>query len=381
VTGGYWRLEGECKSFFRSAPQFYSRASIPFSMHGQFVWYELTTPDVGAAQKFYPRFTGWGLQPFDKDYMMFTTGGTPIAGVFQLSEEMRQQGVPPNWMPYVEANNIDETAAKATSLGGRVVHGPMDVAGAGRLAILQDPQGATFGIYKSASPNAGAWDGTAVVGRFSWHELMTTDASAAFDFYRGLFGWDRNGEMDMGGGQMYSMYGTGEKMYGGMYNRTADMASMHPFWMIYIHVADVGKAVATAVKAGGTVHRPQMDIPGGSIAILGDPQGAGFALHHVNAQPVAASTASRPAAKKASKPAAKPASKPAAKKASKTVAKSAKKKTVAAKKSAKPAARKPAGKKPAKAATRLRAKAVKTKSAKPKAKAKPNVRAKARRRL
>jgi predicted enzyme related to lactoylglutathione lyase len=360
-------------------------------MHGQFVWYELTTPDVDAAQKFYPRFTGWGLQPFDKDYTMFTTGGTPVAGLFHLSDEMRQQGVPPNWMPYVEAANIDETAAKATSLGGRVLHGPIDVPGAGRLAVVQDPQGATFGIYKSAVPNNAGWDGTAVVGRFSWHELMTTDSAAAFEFYRSLFGWDRNGEMDMGGGQMYSMYGKGEKMYGGMFNRPAEMASMHPFWMIYIHVADVGKAVATAVKAGAVVHRPQMDIPGGSIAILGDPQGAGFALHHLSAQPAAATkTASKPAAKKASKPAAKKASKPVAKKAAKTAAKSAKKKTVAAKKSAakksasKSAAKKSAGKKPAKSAKLRRAKAVKTKSAKPKAKAKaksrPNVKAKGRRR-
>ena len=87
-------------------------------MHGQFVWYELTTPDVDAAKKFYPRFTGWGTQTFDNDYTMFTTGGVPIAGIFRLNDQMRQQGVPPNWMPYVESNNVDDTAAKATSLGG-----------------------------------------------------------------------------------------------------------------------------------------------------------------------------------------------------------------------------------------------------------------------
>jgi len=349
-------------------------------MHGQFVWYELTTPDVGAAQEFYPRFTGWGTQPFDKDYTMFTTGGVPIAGVFNLSDEMRQQGVPPNWMPYVEASNVDESAAKAASLGGRVLHGPVDVPGAGRIAVLQDPQGATFGIYKASNPNSGAWDGTAVVGRFSWHELMTTDHVAAFDFYRTLFGWDKNGEMDMGGGEMYSMWGKGETMYGGMYNRGAEMAGMHPFWMIYIHVADVAKAVASAVKAGATVHRPQMDIPGGSIAILGDPQGAGFAVHHVNAQPAAAKTASKPAAKKASKSVAKKATK-------KTVAKAATKKTVVAKKSAakKSAAKKSASKKATKAVKRPKAKTkTKTKASRPKAKAKskarPNVRAKGRRR-
>ena len=47
-------------------------------MHGQFVWYELTTPDVDAAIKFYPRFTNWGTQKFDENYTMFTTGGLPI---------------------------------------------------------------------------------------------------------------------------------------------------------------------------------------------------------------------------------------------------------------------------------------------------------------
>ena len=150
-------------------------------MHGQFVWYELTTPDVGAAQKFYPRFTGWGTQPFDNDYSMFTTGGVPIAGMFKLTDQMRQQGIPPNWLAYVETSDVDETAAKAAALGGKVIVGPQDIPGAGRYAVLEDPQGAKFGALKPGNPG-GAWDGTAVVGRVSWHELMTTDYVAAFQF-------------------------------------------------------------------------------------------------------------------------------------------------------------------------------------------------------
>ena len=31
---------------------------------------------------------------------------------------MRQQGVPPNWMPYVESSNVDETVRLATTLVG-----------------------------------------------------------------------------------------------------------------------------------------------------------------------------------------------------------------------------------------------------------------------
>lgn len=335
-------------------------------MNGQFVWYELTTPDVEAAQKFYPRVAGWGTQAFDRDYTMWTSGGVPIAGLLQLSEEMRQQGVPPNWMPYVESSNVDETAAKAVSLGGRVVHGPVDIPGTGRFAIVQDPHGAVFGVYRP--DNSGrAWDGTPVVGRFSWHELMTTDHAAAFEFYRALFGWEKTGEMDMGGGQTYLMFGQGGKMYGGIYTRPPEMAGMHPFWLLYIHVKDVAKAVAAATKAGATVHRPQMDIPGGAIAILGDPQGAGFAFHHANA-PV---PASKPAAKTSVRKAVKKAVKKAAKTAKKA-AKAVKKVVKAAKKTTKKAAPKKAAPRPK---ARRKAAARKTKSA-----SRPNARAKTKRR-
>ena len=333
-------------------------------MHGQYVWYELTTPDVDAAKKFYPRFTGWGTQRFDDDYTMWTTGGRPIGGLAHLSDDRRQQGVPPNWLAYVESDNVDATAAKAASLGGRVVHGPEDIPGGGRYVVLEDPQGATFGALKPGNPG-GAWDGTAVVGRFSWHELMTTDYVAAFQFYRDLFGWEKTSEMDMGGGQNYFMYGKGEKMYGGMYNRFGDMASMNPFWLVYIHVKDVGTAVTAATKAGGVVQRPQMDIPGGSIAILGDPQGAGFALHHANAPAAATKTAAttRTTAKKAAK---------AVKKAVKAVKKAAKKAATKVTKAVKKAV-----KKAPKPAARTRAKAKAKAKAKPRAKATRNTRAKA----
>jgi predicted enzyme related to lactoylglutathione lyase len=256
-------------------------------MHGQFCWYELSTPDVDASKRFYTRLTGWGTQAFDKNYNMFTTGGVPIAGVFRLDDAMRANGVPPNWMPYVESDNVDDTVAKAKSLGGKVVAGPDDIPGTGRFAVLRDPQGATFGVYRSTR-QSGGWDGKNVVGRFSWHELMTSDYQKAFDFYSSLFGWNRTSAMDMGGGNMYQMYGQGEAQYGGMFNKMPGMESMPPFWLVYIHVDDVGKAVETATKNGAFVQRERLEIPGGTIAILGDPQGAGFALHDTRSMPSAA---------------------------------------------------------------------------------------------
>jgi hypothetical protein len=286
-------------------------------------------------------------------------------------------------MPYVEANNVDETAAKAVSLGGKVMLGPNDIPGAGRFAVVQDPQGAVFGVYKSGNPTS-AWDGTPVIGRFSWHELMTTDYVAAFEFYKALFGWEKTGEMDMGGGQNYFMYGKGDQMYGGMFNATADMAGMHPFWLLYINVKDVSTAVATATKAGGTVQRPQMDIPGGSIAILGDPQGAGFALHHVNAQPAAAKPATKASGKTRAKTVRKAVKKAgkkvatAAKKAAKSVKTAAKKVakrvSTAAKRGKKAVTKKKAARRSAKAATRPKAKSKATRKAAPKSR--PNAKKK-----
>ena len=258
-------------------------------MHGQFVWYELTTPDVEGARRFYPSFTGWGTQQFDKDYTMWTTGGSPFAGIFRLGPELAQQGVPPNWMPYVETNSVDETAKQATAAGGRVVVPPQDIPGTGRFAVLADPHGATFGIYKSSTGSQAAWDGTPVLGRFSWHELMTTDHRVAYEFYRRLFGWEKTGEMDLGpqggvgggvDGNIYQMYGKGGKMFGGMYNRSAKMANVPPFWLCYINVKDVNKAVETAKQGGAKLENGPMEVPGGTwIAVLSDPQGAAFALH------------------------------------------------------------------------------------------------------
>lgn len=276
-------------------------------MHGQFVWYELTTPDVDAARRFYPPITGWGTQQFDKDYTMWTTAGVPFAGIFKLGPEQRQQGIPPNWMPYIEVNSVDETARKVSSLGGTVVVPPADIPGTGRFAVVRDPQGATFGVYKSNTASR-AWDGTPTLGRFSWHELMTTDYRKAFDFYRQLFGWEKTGEMDMGGGNPYFMYGMKGTMYGGMYTRPPEMASMSPFWMIYVNVKDVKKAVDIATKAGAYVRQPPMEVPGGMIAILGDPQGAAFAVHSGGS---ASATETKPFAKKKSKSASRPKAKAA----------------------------------------------------------------------
>jgi uncharacterized protein len=114
---------------------------------GVFVWDELGTTDVDGAQRFYEDVFGWttsDMGPEYGGYRIFNRGETGIAGLMALPDP----AIPPHWQPYVAVDDPDATASKSTELGGSTLVEPMDVDKVGRLAVLRDPQGATFGIIK-----------------------------------------------------------------------------------------------------------------------------------------------------------------------------------------------------------------------------------------
>jgi predicted enzyme related to lactoylglutathione lyase len=114
---------------------------------GVFVWDELGTTDADAAQRFYEEVFGWTTSDMGPDYggyRIFNRGETGIAGVMALPDD----SAPPHWQPYIAVDDPDGIAAKAAELGSTVLMEPMDVPKVGRLAVLRDPQGATFGIIR-----------------------------------------------------------------------------------------------------------------------------------------------------------------------------------------------------------------------------------------
>jgi predicted enzyme related to lactoylglutathione lyase len=135
----------------------------------------------------------------------------------------------------------------------------------------RDPQGASLAVFKPQE--AMAPHDTTKPGEISWNELITTDCEAGFKFYSELFGWKQTDEMDMGPAGKYKMYGQGDKMYGGMMNKTPDMP-MPPAWIYYINVDDVEGAIARATSKGGKkVFGPQGVPAAPRVAQLIDPQG------------------------------------------------------------------------------------------------------------
>ena len=208
-------------------------------------------------------------------------------------------GAPPHWMPYVAVPDVDATVRQAQGLGARVYVSPQDIP-EGRFAVLADPQGATFSVFKPAPAGSPPPDSDDVkVGGFSWHELVTTDWKRAWDFYRALFGWEHSSSMEMGPGNTYWMFkrGGGTTMLGGMYNKSAEAP---PHWLCYVLVPNADRAAETAARAGGKIVMGPMEVPGGDRIAGGlDPQGAAFAVHARAAQAV------RPPAKKKKAPAKK----------------------------------------------------------------------------
>ena len=126
-----------------------------YQTHGAFSWNELMTSDPAAALAFYTSLLGWTAQTMAMpggDYHVVKVGETSVGGVMSLPPEAKAGGMPPCWGSYVTVTDVDATTRKAVELGGKVVHGPQDIPGVGRMAVIVDPQGAALNVITYAPP-------------------------------------------------------------------------------------------------------------------------------------------------------------------------------------------------------------------------------------
>jgi predicted enzyme related to lactoylglutathione lyase len=305
-------------------------------VRGRFVWHELLTRDVPAAKKFYAALTGWKALPWplNPDYIVCHADPGPVAGMQAIGADMPAE-MPAHWLPYIGTRDVDGTADQAVRAGGSVVKPPDTLSGAGRYAVLKDPQGAIFAVLdpEKAHPEAEQ----PPLGDFTWHELATSDHEAAFAFYSSLFGWSVLQRMDMGANGVYLIFGWNGLQRGGIYTKSADWPAP-PNWVPYAHVPDVDAQFAWAKGEGARELFPPMEVPGGSrVAAIVDPTGAAFAIHTPPAAVTPAASAKPKARTKTkAKPKAKPKAKRKAKKNLVRAAKPARQKKVARKAAKKP---------------------------------------------
>jgi predicted enzyme related to lactoylglutathione lyase len=247
---------------------------------GTFCWIECATPDPAATKKFYSDLLGWGWRdvPMGEGgtYHIAELGGAEVAAMYQLSDEMKSQGVPPNWGTYVRVESADAAAKQAASLGGKVLMEPFDVMEHGRMAVLMDPIGAVFSVWQE-NKHIGVQK-LNEPGSFGWAQLNATDPAKAKPFYTGLFGWTVQDDANPMGG-VYTTWLKSDGPAGGMMGMPPGAEGAPSHWLVYWTVADTRASHAKAESLGAKTFVPPMDIPGMlTFSVLQDPQGVVFAL-------------------------------------------------------------------------------------------------------
>ena len=242
---------------------------------GDFVWYELLTSDVEAAQAFYANVVGWSIVDSGMTqmrYLLAQVGTRAVGGMMTFPPDCPSG--PPAWLCHIGVSDVDATVDRIVAAGGAVQRAPADIPGVGRFAVVADPQGATFMLFRGDGPPPADLPRTAS-GNVGWHELRTTDGERALAFYEDLFGWQRAVANDMGAMGVYRTFDVHGVWSGG----TMDLPNVPPHWGFYFNVDDVDAAAERIVAGGGQVVHGPLDVPGGNRVVMAtDPQGGHFAL-------------------------------------------------------------------------------------------------------
>ena len=233
---------------------------------GEFIWADVTTPDMAATTAFYGELFGWTAEAGPEEfggYSNFHLDGRKVCGVLP----MMAPGQPPAWTAYFCTDDSDKTNALVQDAGGTVIAPPMDVADLGRMAVYLDTTGVFFGTWQPGThlgaeiadePNA-----------LTWAELSTTDAPAAEAFYGTALGWTTRSD------QGYTEFQSDGRSTAGLMVPPEGAPSL---WLPYVATPDPAAKAAEAARLGGTVMVPATDFPGGRFAVVQDLHGATFGL-------------------------------------------------------------------------------------------------------
>jgi predicted enzyme related to lactoylglutathione lyase len=240
------------------------------------IWVDLGSPDIEASKAFYGTLFGWDAftipDPQAGGYTMLSKNGKLVAGLGPLFN----QDQPSAWSTYIAADDAAATAEAVRKAGGQVVMGPIDVMGAGHMAVFTDPAGAFISIWQSGEHKGAELFNEP--GSICWSELATRDMGAAKDFYSQVFGWGHETN-PMDGGEPYTVWKVGDRMIAGGTEMNGNYPEgVPPHWLTYFAIDDVDQGVRKVEQLGGRVIVPAMEIDPGRFSVVTDPHGAAFGI-------------------------------------------------------------------------------------------------------
>lgn len=158
---------------------------------GEFLWCDLGTFDVRNTLAYYRQRFDWDLKPEEfsdgSTYYYASSANDVTAGIYEMPEVYRQDGMPSFWMTYIGVDDIIASCELVEKLGGNVVLGPASFGRGAAIAMIEDPFGARFTFFTGSHLQARS--NKMVAGAHFWNELYVPDVDAAAVFYNAIFDW------------------------------------------------------------------------------------------------------------------------------------------------------------------------------------------------
>ena len=237
---------------------------------GKFVWFDLLTEDVQAAQDFYRELLGWRFEDQSSDYSVIYAGDKPIGGIASL-ENKDPEVQESLWLASLSVENVDRAVSAVKARYGKVLDGPFDVKGRGRMAVIRDPEGAELVLLRAAGGDP--VDAAVNSGEWLWVDLFTRDAKSANEFYGALAGYTAQ-TVATEGDHSYNLLKKNDRAFAGVVE--IPWEDVEPNWLPYVKIDDLEGTISRAENLGGILILRLKN-----IAVIADPTGSVFGIHAV----------------------------------------------------------------------------------------------------
>lgn len=234
---------------------------------------DIAVPDHQRELDFYTKILTTGENPLWRDDLM-NNCGWPIIGLGARTPEY--DSIPLQWMPHFQVADVASSAAAAINSGGKELMHGKDEQGHSQWAVVEDPDGAAFGIIPVVPPDPGVVHTTDRVGKISWLSLTVPDPDSSHRFYRQVVGWSANPIESIDGDVAgFEMQGTETNLAAEICRSDSDGMEIPAVWLIHVTVDDLAESLRQVNELGGQVVGERSET---QVAIIKDPIGIYFAL-------------------------------------------------------------------------------------------------------
>jgi len=238
-------------------------------LNGKFVWFDLFTTDMTAAQNFYDRV-------FDWDFERANQGNAQVKNILHrgqfIGNMIGRNSTPDDsqWLSYISVADTDHAYDAALNSGATSYTAPKEMPNRGRIAVVIDPQKAPVALLHS--PVGDPPDGKPRVSRWIGAELWTHNVDEAVAFYTRLGGYTAE-DVEVHDQVRYKLLLTNGRARAGVVS--IPWEDVDPQWIPYVAVENIQATVELIQANGGRILiEPQMDVKSGRVALFADPTGA-----------------------------------------------------------------------------------------------------------